>query len=92
MKKRPLTHLELTVFCGATSITDDTLNDTLNDTLKLVLGLIQSHPGISANALIKETDKSVITIRRSVKTLTDADLIEYRGSKKTGGYFIKTYN
>ena len=86
MKKRPLTHLELTVFCGATSITDDTLNDTL----KLVLGLIQSHPGISANALIKETNKSVITIRRSVKTLTDDGLIEYRGSKKTGGYFIKS--
>ena len=70
------------------SITDDTLNDTLNDTLKLVLDLIKSHPGISANALIKETNKSVITIRRSVKTLTDAGLIEYRGSKKTGGYFI----
>ena len=66
------------------SITDDTLNDTL----KLVLNLIKSHPGISANTLIKETNKSVITIRRSVKTLTDADLIEYRGSKKTGGYFI----
>ena len=72
------------------SITDDTLNDTLNDTLKLVLDLIKSHPGISANALIKETNKSIITIRRSVKTLTDADLIEYRGSKKTGGYFIKS--
>ena len=72
------------------SITDDTLNDTLNDTLKLVLDLIKSHPGISANALIKETNKSVITIRRSVKTLTDDGLIEYRGSKKTGGYFIKS--
>ena len=72
------------------SITYDTLNDTLNDTLKLVLDLIKSNPGISANALIKETKKSVITIRRSVKTLTDAGLIEYRGSKKIGGYFIKS--
>ena len=61
-------------------------NDTLNDTLKLVLNLIKSHPGITANSLIKETNNSVITIRRSVKTLTDAGLMEYRGSKKTGGY------
>ena len=60
-------------------------NETLNDTLKLVLDLIKSHRDITANALIKETNKSVITIRRSVKTLTDDGLIEYRSSKKTWG-------
>lgn len=69
---------------------NDTLNGTLNGTLKLVINLIKSHPGITANALIKETNKSIMTIRRSVKTLTDAGLIEYRGSKKTGGYYIMT--
>lgn len=65
-------------------------NSITNDTLKLVLALIKSHPGITANALIKETNKSVITIHRSVKTLTDDGLIEYRGSKKIRGYFIKS--
>lgn len=70
------------------SVINGTLNDTLNDTLKLVLSLIESHPGVTANTLIKETNKSIRTIRRSVKTLTGAGLIEYRGSKKTGGYYI----
>ena len=66
-----------------------TLNGTLNDTLKSVWELIKSHPGITANVLIKDTNKSIRTIRRCVRTLTDAGLIEYRGSKKTGGYYIK---
>ncbi len=64
-----------------------TLYDTLNGTLKLVLDLIKTSPGITANTLILQTDKSVRTIRRAVKYLIENGLIEYRGSKKTGGYY-----
>lgn len=49
---------------------------------------IISSPGISAVALAEEFGKSLITIMRSLKTLVDLNVIEYRGSKKTGGYFI----
>ncbi len=70
------------------SATDGTLNGTLNDTERVVLDFIQSSPGITANLLIEKTNKSVRTIRRSVKSLIDKNFIEYRGSKKTGGYYI----
>jgi ATP-dependent DNA helicase RecG len=74
------------------SATDGTLNDTLNGTLnsteQMVFDCIKATPGVSANALIQQTDKSVRTIRRVVKQLIDSGLVEYRGSKKTGGYFV----
>jgi ATP-dependent DNA helicase RecG len=54
----------------------------------VVLDFIQSSPGITANLLIEKTNKSVRTIRRSVKFLIDKNFVEYRGSKKTGGYYI----
>ncbi|TGY05329.1 MULTISPECIES: MarR family transcriptional regulator [Muribaculum] len=65
-----------------------TLNGTLNDTERVVLDFIQSSPGITANLLIEKTNKSVRTIRRSVKSLIDKNFVEYRGSKKTGGHYI----
>ena len=70
------------------SATGGTLNGTLNDTERVVLDFIQSSPGITANLLIEKTNKSVRTIRRSVKSLIDKNFVEYRGSKKTGGYYI----
>lgn len=70
------------------SATDGTLNDTLNDTEKLVFEFIKAIPGITANTIIEQSGKSVRTIRRVVKQLTPKGLIEYRGSKKTGGYYL----
>lgn len=64
------------------SATDGTLNGTLNGTEQLVFECIKATPGITANALIQQTSKSVRTIRRVVKTLIDNESIEYRGSKK----------
>jgi DeoR/GlpR family transcriptional regulator of sugar metabolism len=29
-----------------------------------------------------------VTIRRDMQTLDKLDLVEYRGSKKTGGYYL----
>ncbi len=33
-------------------------------------------------------EKSEATVKRALKQLSKNNLIEYRGSKKTGGYFI----
>ena len=66
---------------------NDTINDTINGNEKLIYDHIVSSPGISAVTLADELDKSVITIKRALKNLVDQSKIEYRGSKKTGGYF-----
>ena len=64
-----------------------TINDTIKDTEKLVYNYIIASPGISAVDLANELGKSVRTIMRVLKHLVELNIIEYRGSKKTGGYF-----
>ena len=64
-----------------------TINDIINHTEKLVYNYIIASPGISAVDLANELDKSIRTIMRALKHLIELNIIEYRGSKKTGGYF-----
>ena len=64
---------------------------TLNGTEQLVFDCIKATPGITANALIQQTNKSVRTIRRIIKRLIDNGIIEHKGSKKTGGYYILNF-
>ncbi|WP_369699007.1 winged helix-turn-helix transcriptional regulator [uncultured Duncaniella sp.] len=59
----------------------------MNDSEKMIYDCIVSSPGISAVALADEFGKSLRTIMRALKHLVDLNIIEYRGSKKTGGYF-----
>lgn len=65
-----------------------TLSGTLNERQKSVLDFIAATPGVQAQVLI---DKLLIprdTLNKIIKTLTDRGLIERRGSKKTGGYYV----
>ena len=64
-----------------------TLNGTLNERQKSVLDFIAATPGVQARVII---DKLLIprdTLNKILKVLMDRDLIEHRGSKKTGGYY-----
>ena len=66
-----------------------TLSGSLNEKQKSVLDFIAATPGVQAQVLI---DKLLIprdTLNKIIKTLTDRGLIERRGSKKTGGYYVK---
>ena len=69
------------------STINDTINGTINDSEKMIYNRIVSSPGISAVALAEEFSKSLRTIMRVLKHLVELNKIEYRGSKKTGGYF-----
>ena len=65
-----------------------TLSGTLNEKQKDVLVFITATPGVQAQAII---DKLLIprdTLNKILKVLTDRELIERRGSKKTGGYYV----
>lgn len=66
---------------------NDTIIGTINDSEKMIYNRIVSSPGISAVALAEEFSKSLRTIMRVLKHLVELNKIEYRGSKKTGGYF-----
>lgn len=63
---------------------------TINEREAALIAEIAKHPGIKKNELAEKMDLSVRTISRVLQNLSsDAlGLIEYSGSKKTGGYVL----
>ena len=68
---------------------DESVNEPVNDVLKDILEFIKSNPGIKKTAIITHVGKSKATLTRYLKQLVDKNLIEYKGSDKTGGYYLK---
>lgn len=62
-------------------------DEGLNEGINQLLSVICSRPGARANELATLIGKSQQTVERYVKSLKDRGQIEFRGSKKTGGYF-----
>ena len=62
-------------------------DEEINEGINQLLSVICSRPGARANKLATLIGKSRQTVERYIKTLKDCGQIEFRGSKKTGGYF-----
>ena len=62
--------------------------DMLGESLKQVYNLIQGNSGIKANQLAEKLGRSINTIEKQLSQLKKKSLIEYRGSAKTGGYYV----
>ena len=60
----------------------ETINETINETIKNV-------PGISLRGIVEAVGKSRATVSRVLSALKESGMVEYRGSKKTGGYYSK---
>jgi biotin operon repressor len=65
---------------GTINAESGTINETINETIRLC-------PGISLIELAEKVGKSRTTVARTVANLKLQGVIEYRGSKKTGGYY-----
>lgn len=63
-----------------TANSNETISETINETIK-------TNPGISLVNIVVKVGKSRATIARILATLKRQGVIEYRGSKKTGGYY-----
>lgn len=70
------------------------LNGELNEALKglgtpvlATYNIIRQNPGIQRKDIITHTRKGSSTIDRHLALLTEKNLIEHHGSKKTGGYY-----
>jgi len=74
---------------------NDQINDPISDVGLEILKIIQNNPGISVNGvfkiLIKLNGKVTLDIIRNSIKRELYNLIEHRGSRKTGGYYTKTY-
>ena len=56
--------------------------------LDTVLNYIREHPGCRSTEIIAHTTYPKTTLDRCLSDLKRQGLIEYRGSKKTGGYCV----
>ena len=56
---------------------------------KVLMGIISKQPGIKLDTIQAEIKTSRRTTLRSLSRLIARQKIEYRGSKKTGGYYTK---
>ena len=64
-------------------------NGTINEREAALIAEIAKQPGIKKNELAEKMDLSVRIISRILQNSSDAlGLIEYSGSKKTGGYLL----
>ena len=61
----------------------------INAPQRVVLACITAHPGYSVPQISESTGIPQKSIERHVSALINRDLIEHRGSKKTGGYYAK---
>lgn len=57
--------------------------------LKALLNYIKNNPGLRIPQLAEAMDKGRSTVERYLKQLREKNYIEFKGSPKTGGYFIK---
>ena len=69
------------------------LNSALTETLKakpkLILDYITLNQGVNAQCILNELNIPRDTFNKIIRQLIDLNLIERRGSKKTGGYYLK---
>ena len=68
---------------------NDRINDKINDRIMATYTIIRLNPGIKRKDISIISGKSLPTIDRHIDVLTEDGLIEYRGSRKTGGYYVK---
>lgn len=61
----------------------------INETAALTLAFLERNPGAKGREIMLFLQKGRATIARYLKSLQEKELIEYRGSRKTGGYFKK---
>ena len=72
---------------------NDQINDQINELDLIILKAIHNNPGIKVPEILRNLTNDNIRvnenqIRNSIKRKIHG-YIEYKGSKKTGGYFIK---
>ena len=64
------------------------LNGELNTGQKSVYLCIKKHGGMNAGLLSQELRMPFSTVDKHIRVLIKKNLIERRGSKKTGGYYL----
>ncbi len=65
------------------------VNGQLNDIQKETFEFIKAHEGYNTTKIADVLGKPFRTIVKHINVLLELNMIERRGSKKTGGYYVK---
>jgi len=68
---------------------DGVINEGINEGINSLYQYIKNNPSQRVSNISKVLNIPSKTIERWIKQLKEEDKIEYRGSKKTGGYYVK---
>ena len=64
------------------------INKGTNEGINVLLNYIKNNPGKHTNELARSINIPEKTVERWIKELKGKSKIEYKGSKRTGGYYI----
>ena len=65
------------------------INEGINELESLSLTFVEKKPGAKGYEIAEYIQKGAATTERYLRSLKDKELIEYKGSRKTGGYYKK---
>lgn len=68
---------------------DEGINEGINELESLILTFLEKKPGAKGYEIAEYIQKGAATTERYLRSLKDKELIEYKGSRKTGGYYKK---
>ena len=71
------------------SIIDRLAAEGVNELESLILTFLEKKPGAKGYEIAEYIQKGAATTERYLRSLKDKELIEYKGSRKTGGYYKK---
>ena len=71
------------------SIIDRIADEGINELESLILTFLEKKPGAKGYEIAEYIQKGAATTERYLRSLKDKELIEYKGSRKTGGYYKK---
>ena len=73
---------------GANEGVNEGVNEGINKAVIETYTLIKNNPGINTPQIVSLTGKGDATIERHIAVLKKKQMIEHRGSAKTGGYYV----
>ena len=71
------------------SVINRIADEGVNELESLILTFLEKKPGAKGYEIAEYIQKGAATTERYLKSLKDKELIEYKGSRKTGGYYKK---
>lgn len=77
---------------GVNGPINELASEPLNGNEIHIISLLKINPGMNREDIAVSLNRGITSVKRYISSLKEKNLIEYRGSRKTGGYYIITDN